>query len=123
MNVQSEMERKMAHWIRASDYCYTFQDVMDAIHNETMQSHTFGDTWVVTSVREWPQRKSVHIDLVVGNLEEFLQGLPEIERWTKSIGANLITGSGTPMWRHYKEQMPGWHLRGLMYSKDLRNER
>jgi hypothetical protein len=121
MNITSSlMERKLQKWLRANDDCYTLEDVLNKIYNGTMQSHAFGDTWVVTQVHEFPQRKAVHIDLVVGNLHEFLDGLPELEMWVKSIGADLITGSGNPGWRHFP--MPGWKAKGIIGSKDLRDD-
>jgi len=119
MNIPLDMERKMSRWLAIHDGCYTFRDIMNKIHDGTMQSHAFGDTWVVTTVHEFPQRKAVHIDLVVGNLKEFLDGLPKLYDWARSIGATLMTGSGNPGWRHYP--MPGWKFKGLMFSKDLTN--
>jgi hypothetical protein len=113
------MERKMHRLMRDGNHCYTLDDVMSQIDAGTMQSHTFDNTWVITQVHEFPQRKAVDLTFVVGHADEFLEGLPSLYDWTKSIGADLITGSGRDGW--WSRRLPGWRRMGSLYSKDLRN--
>jgi hypothetical protein len=115
------MERKMQRWLRDMNHLYTPDDIMEEIEKGTLQSHTFGNTWVITAVHEWPRRKSVHIDLVVGTLEDAIAAEPQVCAWARSIGADLITGSGRPGWNFYRDYVDGWRMNGYQYSKDLRN--
>lgn len=113
------MERKMARLMRDGNNCYTIDDVLREIDQGTMQSHVFGETWVITQVHEWPQRKSVDLTFVVGHADEFLANLPKLYDWTRSIGGDLITGSGRDGW--WGKALPGWRRMGSLYSKDLRD--
>ena len=113
------MKAKMERWLRANDNCYTFDDVMKGIEKGQFQTHLFGDTWVLTSIHDWPQRRSVHIDLVVGHLQESLKVEPEVCNWARSVGANLITGSGRPGWDPLRALVEDWRMTGFTYSKDL----
>ena len=117
------MERKVKRWLSDHDGCYQLEDLFAGIEDGTFQSHTFGDTWVITRVNQWPRRKSVHIELVAGDLKEFWDGLPSLYEWTKDVGGDLITGSGRPGWTRFGEMWPGWHFTGHTFSKDLRDGR
>jgi hypothetical protein len=114
------MRRKVERWLHENDDCYTFDDVMQMIHEGKFQTHLFGRTWVLTSIHKWPQKTSVHIDFVVGDLGEFFEELPKLYEWAKSVGATLITGSGRPGWRGlHPTHFDGWRVTGYTYSKDL----
>lgn len=112
------MRRKVERWLRENNNCYTFEDVLEAIEKGDYQSHVFGNTWVLTSIHKWPRKTSVHIDLVVGDLYEFLDELPKLYEWAKGVGADFITGSGRPGW-NVPRRFPEWRLTGYMYAKDL----
>jgi len=115
------MQRKIERLMKDGNNCYTLDDIMECVRKGTMQSHVFGETWVLTQVHEWPQRKSVDLTFVVGHADEFLENLPKLYHWTKDIGADLITGSGRDGWT--KRLLPGWHRMGSLYAKDLRDEK
>lgn len=115
-----EMARKVERLMEDGNGCYTLDDIMNEINEGKMQSHTFGDTWVITQVHEWPQRKSVDLTFVLGHEQEFWEGLPTLYKWARSIGADFMTGSGRDgWWRHHPE---GWRRMGSLYSKDLTDE-
>jgi len=115
-----KMQHKVERWLRDGNNCYTFEDIMQGIKDGHFQTHLFGDTWVLTSIHDWPQRRSVHIDLVVGSMEESLEIEPQICEWARSVGADLITGGGRPGWDPIKSNFSGsWRLTGYTYAKDL----
>lgn len=115
------MLRNVNRLIRDGNNCYTLDDIMVEVEKGTMQSHVFGNTWVLTQVHEWPQRKSVDLTFVVGHADEFLENLPKLYGWAHEIGADLMTGSGRDGWT--RKLLPGWHRMGSLYSKDLRDEK
>jgi len=112
------MQRKMERALRDGEDCFTLDDIMHGIEVGTMQSHTFGDTWVITQIHNTPQRKVVDLTFIVGHLNELQEeGLPYLYEWSKSIGANLMTGAGRDGWKI----IPGWRRKGSLFSKDLRD--
>jgi hypothetical protein len=114
------MRRKVERWLHENNDCYSFDDVMQYIEEGKFQTHLFGQTWVLTSIHEFPRRKTVHLDLVVGNMDEFFEQLPTIMEWARSVGATLITGSGRPGWRGlHPTHFEGWRFKGYHYSKEL----
>lgn len=115
------MQQRLERWLREDDGCRTFDDLMIAIHKGDLQSHAFGDTWVLTSVVDFPQRRAVHIDLVVGHAEDAVKIEPKICEWARSIRADLITANGRPGWDPFRNVVEGWRMKGYLYSKDLRD--
>jgi hypothetical protein len=113
------MERYVNRWIRDYDSVYTFADVMEAIQAGHMQSHVFGNTWVLTSIHEYPQKTTAHIDLVVGGIHDAIAAEPAVCDWAREQGATLITGSGRPGWDPLRSKVSGWRMKGYLYSKDL----
>lgn len=118
-SIDPRMRRKVDRLMRDGNNCYTLDDIMKEIDQGTMQSHVFGDTWVITQVHDFPQRRSVDLTFVVGEADEFLAGLPKLYDWSREIGANLITGSGRDGW--WSKRLPGWRRMGSLYSKDLKD--
>ena len=113
------MKKRVERWLRDMDGCYTFHDIMAGIHEGKFQSHVFGNTWVLTAIHDYPQKRSVHIELVVGSLEDALAAEPAVCEWARSIGAVRITGSGRPGWDPLRNLVEGWRMTGYSYSKDL----
>src|SRR6188768_3520494 len=98
-----EMRRKVQRALKEGNNCYTLDDLMDHIKAGTMQSHAFGNTWVITQVHEFPRRKSVDITYVVGSIEEALDGQSYIYNWAREVGADLITGVGRDGWDWFRD--------------------
>lgn len=115
--IQEKMVLKVARALNQANNIYSLEDIDNALRNGDMQSHAFGDTWGVTQVHQWPQRKAVNILFVVGNLSGSLMLEGKIERWAKSIGADLMTAVGREGW--WEHRTSGWKKTGVLYSKDI----
>ena len=116
----SEMARKVDRLMKDGIGGYTLDDIERCIHDGTMQSFTFGDTWVITQVHEFPQCKTLDMTFVVGHADDLLnEGIPELIGFGREIGASYLTGAGREGW--WRRRLPGWRNLGFMYAKDLRD--
>jgi hypothetical protein len=112
-----EMGEKLARALKAGNDLYSLSDIHDALVHGSMQGHVIGDTWVLTRVHDWPKRRSVDIMFVVGHLEEALQSEGDLVKWSKGLGASLMTATGRDGW--WEHRTPGWKKSGVLYTKDI----
>ena len=117
MNIDESMRPKMERALRQGNNCYDLDDIENALHLGKMQGHVVGNTWAITQVHDFPQRRSVEILFVVGDLVEAIQMDKYIEDWSRSIGANLVTAVGRDGWWEHRTQ--GWRRVGSLYAKDI----
>ena len=111
------MERKMERALAASDNLFSMDDIDEHLREGKMQGHVEGDTWALTQVQDWPQRRAVNIMYVVGSIRDSVALEAKIEEWAKGVGANLITAVGRDGWWEFKT--PGWKRVGTLYSKEI----
>jgi hypothetical protein len=94
---------------------YTYSDIMDCIHSGKMQSFVAQDTWVVTQVHEFPQKKVVDIVFVLGD-ESGLKAIePRLLEFKERIGADYLSATGRKGW--LKKAFPGWELVSVNFIK------
>jgi hypothetical protein len=111
------MLRKMARALKLGDNLYTLDDIEAQLATGNMQGHVEGDTWAITQVHDYPNRKAVNILFVVGTLENSLKLEAKVESWSKDIGADLLMAIGRGGWWQFRT--PGWRMIGTLYSKDI----
>jgi len=118
--VNKELFRKLDDLLDRSHHTYTLKDIIDNIEDGRLQSHVFGDTWVITEVHNFPKRKVVHIPFAVGYVDDVLQRAePAIAEWAIGIGADMMTT--VTRTGYLRKPLPGWDLTGLWCAKELRN--
>ena len=118
--MNKDLFRKLDDLLDRSNHIYTLGDIVKAINNGDLQSHVFGDTWVITQVNDYPQRKVVHIPFAVGYVDDVLtKAEPAITEWAKSINADMLTT--VTRTGYLRKPLPGWNLTGLWCAKELRN--
>jgi len=115
------MLKKMERALEEGGNIFTMDDIEIGLAEGKMQSHVFGDTWIITQVLYLPRRKSVDILFVVGNLEESVGAEQVVENWARNIGADMMTAIGRAGW--WKIRTPGWKVMGTLYSKEISYER
>lgn len=121
MIIADHMVVKVARALRQANNAYGLEDIEYALNTGDMQSHVYKDTMAVTQIYKYPRRKAVNILFVIGNLEESLVLEGKIEKWAKSIGADLITAVGREGW--WDHRLPGWKKQGSLYAKDIEHGR
>ena len=114
---RDDMQKKVDRAIQLWDGLYTFDDIIALIKEGKMQSHVHGDTWIITQVNEFPQRKVLEITCVIGNMEEAVAALPEIYEYARSLGITRVTALGREGWWKFRDA--GWNKAGIMYAKEL----
>lgn len=111
------MLAKMLRALKLGDNLYTLDDIVEEMGKGNLQGHVEGDTWAVTQVHKFPNRKTVNVLYVVGSLENSIRLEAKVEEWAKSIGATLLTATGRGGW--WQHRTPGWRITGTMYAKDI----
>jgi len=112
-----EMLKKMMEALELSGNVHTLEDIDEALTNGDMQSHSEKDTWVITQVNDFPQKRIVNILYVVGDLEgAFATGIA-LEKWANDLGADRMIAVGRDGW--WGVRTPGWKKVGTLYAKDL----
>jgi hypothetical protein len=117
MNVDDNMKRKMARALAISGDLYDIHDIEAHLLEGKLQGHVEGDTWAITQVHDWPQKRAVNILYIIGSLSDTEQLEVKIEEWAKSIGATMLTAVGRESW--WNRRTPGWKKVGTLYSKDI----
>jgi len=121
MIIADHMVVKVARALRQANNLYNLEDIEHALNTGDMQSHAYKDTMAITQIHQFPRRKTVNILFVIGNLEDSLVLEGKVEKWAKSIGADLITAIGREGW--WDHRLPGWKKQGAVYSKDIEHGR
>jgi hypothetical protein len=117
MTEMHPMRRKFEQLLKRQGGLYTFDDVMDHISRGLLQSFSDGNTWVITQVHTFPQKKVVDIAFIVGDVAAAVKLQPEIEEFAKSIGASALTASGREGW--WGVHTPGWRKLSVNYVREL----
>jgi len=112
-----EMAKKMQRALRIGGCLYTLDDIEAGLQSGELQGHVEGDTWAITQVHQWPQRKAVNVLFVIGSLENSLKLEEKVESWAKSKDATLLTAIGRGGW--WMHRTPGWKMVGNLYSKGI----
>jgi hypothetical protein len=112
-----KMLEKMKKALTSSGDLFTLGDIAEHLKDGRMQGHVEGNTWAITQIHRWPNKISVNILYVVGNIEESVQLEQKISKWAKDMGADFITAIGRDGW--WEHRLPGWDKVGILYSKEL----
>lgn len=116
--VDPRMRAKVEKALRCGNNTYDFDDIMNALRTGNMQGHVVGDTWAITQVHEWPQRRSVNVLFVIGNLVDVPALEAKVVEWAKSIGASFLTATAARGgWAPFV--LDGWKPSGIIYSKEI----
>lgn len=97
---------------------YKFQDIIDAVNSGMMQSFVLNDSWIVTQVCVFPQKRAVDIVLAVGNAKELESLHSDVEKFALSHGATLLLATGRHGWKNMARNH-GWRSIAAVYVKDL----
>jgi hypothetical protein len=118
MNIIDQvMLRKMNRALKLGLELYTFGDIEEGLESGDLQGHVKGDTWAITQVQSYPNRKVVNILFCIGSIEGSIALESDISEWAKGQGATLLTAIGREGW--WEHRTPGWIKSGVLYSKEL----
>ena len=119
----------LAHWDRCSPYLeaalrfshgtHTIEDIRKAVIDKAMQFWPGQQSAVITEVHVYPQKKSLHVFLAGGKLEELSAMRPIIEVWARQIQCTHITLAGRRGWLRTFLADEGYKERWTVMSKEL----
>lgn len=118
MNVHEAMRTKMNRALKFMENYYDLDDIENALHQGKMQGHVVGNTWGITQINDYPQKRTVSILYVIGDMVEIAALEKMIEDWSRGIGASMITTVGRDGWVDIARDL-GWRRVGTLYAKDL----
>lgn len=117
MIIAEHMRKKMERALKHANDCYDLDDIENALMQGKMQGHVIGNTWALTQVHDFPQKRSIEITFVVGDLLESIEMEKYLTDWARAMGANMITAVGRDGW--WERRTEGWRKVGTLYAKDI----
>lgn len=96
---------------------YTFDDIVAAVRVGKMQSFANGDSWMVTQVAEFPQKRVLDIVFAVGNTDELSEIESEVIGFARSHGIEFMMANARPGFDKVKSD--GWTKVSATFVKDI----
>ncbi len=102
---------------------YTFDDIMDLIHQGKMQSFAVGDSWAVTQIAEFPRKKVLDIVFMIGNFPELQRMEADAIKYAIENNCDMVMANGLNRLQAACKigLFVGWQQIMSTYTKDLRN--
>lgn len=97
---------------------YTFADILTAVNQGRMQSFSFGASWIVTQVDNFPQKTVLEMVLAVGDPDELEQCLTDVEGFARVVGAEASICTARLGWKPQAARN-GYKLVMGFYYKEL----
>ena len=83
---------------------HTYEDVVNGISNQSMIFWPGKDSFIITELNKFPQKRALHIFLSAGNLDELGKMRPAIEDFASKAKCDFITIAGRPGWKRLGKQ-------------------
>jgi hypothetical protein len=93
-----ESEQLLLNALEYGNGTHSLEDVAMALNKDEMQLWPGINTAIVTEIITYPQKKSIHVFLAAGDMDEVIRILPFIEKHGKMEGCTLMTMTGRKGW-------------------------
>jgi hypothetical protein len=93
-----ESEQLLLNAIEYGNGTHSLEDVAMALNKDEMQFWPGINTAIVTEIITFPQKKSIHVFLAAGDMDEVIRILPFIEKHGKMEGCTQMTMTGRKGW-------------------------
>jgi len=90
---------------------HTYQDVVTGVENQSMIFWPGKDSFLITELQKFPRKRSLHIFLAAGKLDELLKMRPYLEDFASKAKCDFITIAGRPGWERVGKKLgynPVW---------------
>jgi hypothetical protein len=91
---RGHIERALAH----SGGTHIFEDVYESVMLGRMQLWENNDSMLITEIVVYPRKKTLHIFLASGTMDDVLDVLPSVEAWGRIQGCEAVTFAGRKGW-------------------------
>ena len=114
MDAKPLLEQALERGIGTHD----FEDIKDAVMTGSMQLWTLDSTAAVTEIIQYPRFKAVVVVLAAGEMSELVEAIPELEEFSRIVGAQRILICGRLGWlralkEHGFESAQAWAMKGV----------
>lgn len=114
------VKQKLRKALAVAGDTYTFEDILHEIEDGRMQSFAEGDSWVVTQVVDFPQKRFLEIVFAIGNLDELKVIYPRLEAFARDNICDGMRAFGRPGWmRQFEIDKAGWVETTRTYVKEF----
>lgn len=117
-DMPSLLLRNVERILERSGGLYSIADVLERVQSGDMQSFSINNSWVVTQVIDFPQRKIIDIVFAMGKLAEVESLEAQIIEFGRKHGASLIITNGRKGW-HKSANRHGWRDIASVFVKDI----
>lgn len=97
---------------------HSLKNILAEIEAHTMQSFVEGETWAVTKVIQFPQRKVLEIILVIGDIDDAVKLHDVVMDFAAEQGCDLIRTFARDGWHQWAKKR-GWQNGMRIYVKEV----
>jgi hypothetical protein len=97
---------------------HPLDDIVDLIRDGHMQSFVEGETWAITQIIQFPQRKVLEIFLVVGEMPDAEKLHDQVMTFAKEHDCTLVRCFGRDGWAKWAKPR-GWTNGQRVFLKEL----
>lgn len=114
----SVYHKKLARALDRMGGLYTVHDILARIAAGDMQSFAHGNSWVITSVVDYPRRRVLDVLVAVGDIDDILFLHDVVVDYASKVNASLIRAYGRPGWDQFVKQHK-WRVVNHVYYKEM----
>lgn len=116
MDLRSKLQRALD----VAGNTHSVQDVADAVRSGEAQlwESESGESFALSSIDEYPQKRVVRIWLAAGNIAEVIELSEDIVVWGKSHGCSHAILSGRKGWERVGKDL-GWEHGSTVLVKEI----
>lgn len=94
----TELQRRLMRALDVAGKTHGPEDIARAVDEGRMQAWNAGDSLILTEVLSFPQARALNVFLAVGNLDEVLSLLPDLESFGREHGCEKMRMEGRRGW-------------------------
>lgn len=113
-----ELTKRLSRALEIGGNLHSPADIVAAVKEGRMQSFEKGQSVIVTEILGYPNGSVMNLYICVGNLEEILALLPEVEKFAKDHGCKMLHMGGRKGWAKFADKL-GWKHDRIVLTKDL----
>ena len=118
MNIIDANRKHIEAALEYSGGTHDFDDVRDGILSGKMQLWPGERSAVVTEIVEYAKKRTLHVFLAGGDLDELLGGMGDAIAWGRAQGCNAMTLSGRRGWEKVLGKH-GFHATRIVMERDI----
>jgi hypothetical protein len=116
--LSSALHKKLARALRQQGDLFDLEDILADIDNGKKQSFYSNDTWVVTSVHDYPKGRILFVELIVGTIQDHEEINKQLHDFAREHGCKFIDGFGRGGWVDLLTKL-GWDAIGVHFRKEV----